>query len=353
MIPYYRALNYVNLGDRQAAQVEARKAGLILAESVEALFRGGADDAGAAKNLERNAFLSYFAGLVFEWSGEVNDAFVAYSNAARAYDADRDRLGVPIPEWLGDDLRRTGDRLGFGAELRKLQEQIADLGIPDRNPQGPTSQRGTVALFVEGGWVPHQVQRTLNLPILSTDRGGDYDAWAANIALRAGPGWVAPYGVSIRYWLTVALPDLVGGPNDEPLGARVNVPAAGRGAESQLIEDLGTRTRMLFDASYPRVLTRSIVRALVKWAASEGARREDEAAGVLVNLLGVLSEKADTRSWLTLPGGIALVRVDLPPGRYDLEVSYLDAGGRVVATETISDVDVVAGDWSFYSRRIF
>ena len=54
-------------------------------------------------------------------------------------------------------------------------------------------------------------------------------------------------------------------------------------------------------------------------------------------------------------GGIAPFREALVRyyGRYDLEVSYLDASEQVVASETIEGVEVVAGDWSIYSRRIF
>lgn len=353
MIPYFRAFNYINLGDRQAAQVEARKASLVLSESVEALFRAEGDLDVAPEDLQRNAFLLYFSGLIYEWTGEFNDAFVAYRNAARAYHADRDRLGVELPRWLAGDLRRTADRLGFGADLAELEEEIPGLEVPRGDPGGPNPERGTVAVFIEGGWIPHQEQRMLNLPILTTDRYADYDAWASTIALRAGPGWAVPYGISVRYWLTVALPELVDTGGGAPVSARVTVQSTGTTAESRVVEDLAERTREMFEATYPKVLTKTIVRALVKWAASEGARREDEVAGALVNLAGVLTERADTRSWLTLPSVIALARLDLPPGRYDLEVSYRDAAGRLVASEVLTGVEVVAGDWSFYSRRVF
>ena len=64
MVPYFRALNYVYLGQRDGALVEARKAGLLLGEIRSRI------ESDEAEALDQNAFLAYFAGLIFEW---VND----------------------------------------------------------------------------------------------------------------------------------------------------------------------------------------------------------------------------------------------------------------------------------------
>jgi hypothetical protein len=353
MIPYYRAFNYLNLGDVEAAQVEARKASLILARSVETMFQSGGDAAVAVEDLERNAFLHYFAGLIYEHGGAFNDAFTAYRNAAMAYAADGGRMGVGLPPWLGGDLRRVGAPLGFTTEVEQLESRVEGLDVPRGDPGGPTPDRGTVAVFVENGWVAHKEQRTLNLPILTTDSFGDSDAWASAIALRAGPAWVMPYGVSVRYWLTMALPTMVGPDPSGPTGAEVQANPGGVRSASVPVESVSTRARMVFDEKYPRILTKTIARALVKWAASEAARNEDEVAGALVNLFGIISERADTRSWLTLPDSIALVRMDLAPGTYDLRIDYRDRRGGVIASETLTGVRVEAGRWSFFSRRVF
>jgi hypothetical protein len=353
MIPYYRALNYINLGDAEAAQVEARKASLILARSVETMFGAEASPGASLEDLERNAFLLYFSALIFEHAGSFNDAFTAYRNAALAYAADRERLGLALPPWLAGDLRRVGEPLGFAREVEALEAQIDGFEVPRGDPGGPDAQRGTLALFVENGWVAHKEQRTINLPILSTDSFSSNDAWASAIAIRAGPAWVMPYGVSVRYWLTMALPTMAAADPSGPATASVVASPGARRSVSVTVESVSTRARRVFDEKYPRILTKTIARALVKWGASEVARNEDEVAGALVNLMGILSERADTRSWLTLPDSIALVRLDLPPGTYDLDVDYRDAGGRVIASETLAGVRIEAGRWSVFSRRVF
>ncbi len=99
LIPYYRALNYAFLGERDEAVVEARKAALLLRKYKEltlaALAEG--DTTLADAPLQDHAFLHYLQGMLFEWGGELNDAFIAYRDAARAYRAAAGRLDVRQP----------------------------------------------------------------------------------------------------------------------------------------------------------------------------------------------------------------------------------------------------------------
>ncbi len=66
----------------------------------------------------------------------------------------------------------------------------------------------------------------------------------------------------------------------------------------------------------------------------------------------MLTERADTRCWLTLPDRLAVARLRLPPGRHELRVDYLDGSGLTVHSET-ETVDVVDGGWVFLNRRSF
>ena len=66
-----------------------------------------------------------------------------------------------------------------------------------------------------------------------------------------------------------------------------------------------------------------------------------------------MTESADTRSWLTLPEHVNLARISLPPGTYDLQVELLGRKGRKLSTQVIPGVEVLPGDWTFISRRVF
>jgi len=71
------------------------------------------------------------------------------------------------------------------------------------------------------------------------------------------------------------------------------------------------------------------------------------------NIFGAVTESADTRGWLTLPEHLHLARLSLPPGVHDLRVEIVDHTGVILVTQTISGVEVRAGDWTFLSRRVF
>ncbi len=70
MVNYYGALNYLALGDPEEAAVEARRLSRLLE-------RGEADEL-EPDELAMRELLRYFAGSVFEASGNSNDAAVAY-----------------------------------------------------------------------------------------------------------------------------------------------------------------------------------------------------------------------------------------------------------------------------------
>ena len=349
MVPYYRAFNYISLGERNEAVVEARKASLLLARATEATLAELGDGTRVpGHGLGDNGFLHHLAGMLYESNGEINDAYIAYANAARAYVADAVASGIRPPPWLAADLARSARRLGFERELAALAEELPSVfAVP---PPPETDDGGWVVLVVETGWVAHKDQVMLNLPILSSDHAHDLDRWAAEVAVRAGPGWVVPSRASVAYWLTVAMPTMAA---PSPSGATVRLAVPGSPPETAVpVDDLSRRARATFELERPRILVKTILRALTKYAASRAAERRDEVAGALVNLLGVLTEKADTRSWLTLPGELAMARLALPPGHYELTVEYLGPGGRVLDTEAVP-VEVVPRGWTFLSRRLF
>lgn len=358
MVPYYRALNYLQLGLRDDALVEARKTSLLLAGYVDATIqgieRGETDDLARTKN---DPFLLYFSGMLYDWDGELNDAFIAYRNAATAYQDVHGLLDVEVPPWLGRDLERCGRQLGFQAELDQLREVCPDVFAARGEPPALREDwawepgRGEVVLLVEVGFVPAKSEVKLNLPIFESDAYDDDRYWAWEIAARAGNTYALVDGYTIDYWLTVAVPTMQSVPDavrsvtlrgpdrTAVVGARAHHPAAA--------------ARITFDAEYGTILFKTVLRGLTKYLAAHEAEKQDKAFGFLANLFNVVSETADTRSWLTLPESIVLVRASLPPGEYDLPLELADAQGRPLETITLHGVRVRAGDWTFVNRRVF
>ena len=128
MVPYYRALNYIYLGQRSDALVEARRASQLQARFVDATLDGLREqDRSDFEQIRNNAFLLYYSGMLYDWDGELNDAFVAYRNAAVAYQQNHALLAVDIPPSLGRDLTRIAGRIGFRSELDHLHKTCPDV----------------------------------------------------------------------------------------------------------------------------------------------------------------------------------------------------------------------------------
>ena len=152
MVPYYRALNYLALGRRDDAMVEARKTSLMLAGFVDATIKGiERGDTGDLERTRNDPFMLYFSGMLYDWDGELNDAFIAYRNAATAYQDLRRLLGVAPPPSLASDLERVSRRLGFGAELAQLRAACPDVFAASAGaaPKAAAADEGEVVL----GWV--------------------------------------------------------------------------------------------------------------------------------------------------------------------------------------------------------
>lgn len=366
MVSYYRALNYLDLGDRQSAMVEARKTSHMLARHVDAtvagIERGPTSDLVRTRN---DPFMLYFAGMLYDWDGDLNDAFIAYRNAATAYEDLHSLLGLQIPGWLGQDLERTGRRLGFSDELIQLREacpavfaaaaalscgQAAAAAEPG-SPLTSGPGQGDVVLLLEAGFVPIKREVKLHFPILASDAYQDHAAWAWDLAARAGGAYGQIDAAKIRYWLSVAVPSLQ---SDPPLiGRFVARSSSGAGAPSCRVHNAAAVAEITFEAERPMILFKTVLRGLSKYLTTGQARKQGQVFGILANIFGAVTETADTRSWLTLPGEIHMVRLRLPEGTHDLRLEWEDGRGRVLGKADIPDVVVRRGDWTFIGSRVF
>lgn len=87
----------------------------------------------------------------------------------------------------------------------------------------------------------------------------------------------------------------------------------------------------------------------MKYQLSRETGKENDLAGLLVNIVGLLTERADTRSWLSLPAEIQMSRISLPAGEYNVAVELLDMAGQVVKRLSYPAVALRAGEKTFLS----
>ena len=158
-------------------------------------------------------------------------------------------------------------------------------------------------------------------------------------------------GRKVKYWMAVAVPKLTVVPSNV---TQIEVESdGGKHASGGRADNLATAAAVTFESEYGTIMAKTIARGITKYLITAEVGKQSEVAGVVANIFGAATERADTRSWLTLPESIYLVRLSLPPGNHDLNVELVDDQRGVTANRTIEGVEIQAGDWTFVSRRAF
>ena len=327
-IAYYRAWNYLQLGRESDVLVEAR----VINERLDFRSASCPDKDGSCGH---DVFLRYFSGLLFEWGGEPNDAYVAYRQADLARGTLSEAYGAPPPPDLGERLTRLALRLGFAEEARRY---AASYGIDaDALPRTPVS---SVVVLLENGMIARREGTSLTIPIFKGETEKirrDRDRWSRTLSERAHASHSAQ---SFEYLLHVAMPTLEERP---PLGAQAIFELGGRELSTQIAAPLSAMAAAAFEDAMGGILLRAVTRALVKYLASEAAEDKSEAAGILVNLLGAATESADTRSWRSLPHEIQVASAQVEPGSYRGRLTVRAPDGRILAEQAFPDIRVPDG----------
>lgn len=370
LIHYYRALNYVYLNLPDDALVECRRAGQLLQYY---------SDEDETYNFAGAAFVAYLSAIFYEWVEDWNNAYIAYQWAEAGYQRYAEQLGVSPPVDIGYALVRLARMLGFTEDANRYTELY---GEPYPLPPG----FGELIFIYESGFVPRKTKENLFLPILKTDpivsgkmkrEENEKEIWdfADTVSRRRNLRYEE---VELEYLLRVEIPVYT---SNRPRLVQVNLevePISNRDnldrietesqpleiinidsvksniqANSVLVEDVEGAALATFASEQNTILIRTVVRAILKYLAFRRADKKGEILGRLVNLLNVATERADTRSWETLPNQISLVRMPLPEGTHNVALYFLDDDGIHLRTETLSDVKIEANGKTFLNYRTF
>ena len=327
---YYQALNYVYQGQLDGALVECRRATALIN------YFKGEDE---TYDFFGAGFLAYLSGVLFEATGEWNDAYISYKQAAAYYRNAAEKTGVEMPEDIGRSLVRLARKLGFTDELERYQEQYGEFSV---HP----ATTGELILFYESGYVPSKGEEALTFPILKTD---DVDDKKFVPTLMGREGRIYK-DIELEYLLRVAIPTI---DSNRSLLSGIEVAAGAAKAIGVLVEDVENIAIETFNAQRTGILLRTLVRTVGKYLIYRKANKENEALGLLVNLAGVVTEQADTRSWQTLPNQIFMVRMPLPAGTHTLNLSFLGENRQVRGRDSVPDIKINANRITFWNHRTY
>ena len=317
LVHLYMALNYLQLGNLIDARVEALQVDEQLREITQKI---------PESRYTEDAFARYLAGMIYEEMGERSDAMISYRKAYDAYRSYGEKFGVAIPDYLKQDLLRLSQQLGLTQEMRQYENEFH---IDHWMSAGELAQKGELVFILNDGLAPVLRER-------------------AATVLDPGSG----------HFVRIALPAYETRPTTVT-GARV---AAGTdGATAELAEDIDAIAVKDLEAKMPAITARAVARAVLKAqmarAAQESARQQNNngsaaagaAVALAVEIAGLVTERADTRSWLTLPARIYLARLPLSPGTYTVKVDLMGEYGQIVTTQEYPNVVIHQGAKTYLS----
>lgn len=305
MLHVYAALNYLELGNDDAARVEALQVEIRLRQLMQ-------DSPESALNMD--PFARYLSGMIFEDLGEYSDAMIAYRKAYEAYLAHEKLYSLTVPDYLKQDMLRMARKVGLNNEYTRLKAQF---GITLQNKHNPDQQGGEVVLLFHNGLAP--IKREQSVATID-------------------PGSGRLIRVSLPYYQ-----------NRQQLITTARVEANDLIVQTQQVEAIDDIAEQTLQAYMPAITARAVARAVLKYNMSREASKQNDVAGLLVNIVGVLTERADTRSWLSLPANIQMARLQLPAGTYALSIELLDSLEQVQHTTKLADVKVNPGERRYIS----
>jgi hypothetical protein len=260
-----------------AAEKEAQEKGFKVSDIQKGLTKilGGSKAVGAqVKNSFQNAYTFYMSAVVHELMQEPNDAYIDYKKALEIY---------PNNSFLQRDVARLAKSLSMTDDISRFSKMYPKA-FASATPTDPAKTE--VVVLFEDGLVPGKSAVWFPIPIPIPSAPG-----LTTIAVPTFKASVAPVA---------------------PLTIKAAGVSLGRTERICATDALAVKA---YEESAPAMITRQIVRAAIKGAASSVASKYGGAlAGAAVATVNTLTEIADTRSWRSLPQNAQILRVSAKPG---------------------------------------
>ena len=317
-IHYYKALNYIALGELDNALVECRRINIRLNELN--------DKYGTRKNRYRtDAFAYMLMGIIFEASGEINNAFISYRNAYETYrDVYEPIFDTPAPDQLKKDLMRTAALNGFTQELEQYEQEFGATYTP------PADNNGELVFFWNNGLGPVKEDWGVTFTILK-GRGGivtfQDSQGGMSFPFETGSDSIKKLG-DLKF-VKIAFPRYR---ERTPYFNHAVLKNGSATYSLEVAEDINGIANATLQDRMLREFATSLLRVAIKQAAEEATRKKNENLGAVLSLVNMISESSDTRGWQMLPHTISYTRIPLEEGKNELELVASGAGGETLYT---------------------
>ena len=284
LINVYLAMAYASLGMLEDAQVEARKINLILYRMINE----------GKRHYQESPFARYLSAMLWEAGHNPNDAYVDYKYTFG--------LDPRFPE-LGRDLIGTAQRMRFFDDVADWKKKF-----PGATARVLPPGSGELVVIFERGKSPIKIPRD----------GKDS-----------------------------SLPRLVRQYSEEA-GAEVLVNGESHGRMEGVLDIENLSIRYLEDR-ISRMAAAKIAGTVTKGALAYGVGKltNNQDLGIIAFLALAATDRADLRSWRSLPAALDMLRIPLKAGTYNIDVRVLGSAGNSLRDVPFVKVEVKAG------RKVF
>lgn len=320
MVHYYKSLNYLGLGKTEDAMVEARRISL----------RNYAQQDKAGFNTNRysdDALALILQAIIYEQSGDMNNAFVSYRNAADVFLKNKGEwYGVSLPQQLKQDVLRTAAANGFTEDVQHYSTLLNTTYQPSATAPG-----GELVLFWENGLAPVKQEQSFFFA-LTKDGLGNFmftdPSGSTNVPFIFDANF-NPDNIKLADLrsLRVAFPKYLEQPVVYTHGTVLVNNVLYNFEQAENINDLAFATlRERFLKEMSKALSRIAIKKIAEAAArpkkDDKNKDEKEALASAIQLFSLMSEKADTRNWQTLPHTILYTRIPLQTGSNQIQITF-------------------------------
>ena len=251
MVHNMLALSYLFNDDIEGARVEMLQADISMKKLVEKKSLNG--------QLVSNHLLS---GIIYELLDEQSNALISYKHAENILEQRK----IAIPMGLKKSLLRMSYRVDKKGQYARYKKRYSGFPTPLKN-----NKTQVFTLYFDGV-VSNKKQNAIMVPSGNGEQ-------LIRIAMPAYP--------NINYRMT-----------------RAQLSDSNQQLNTEMIENIDVLVREDLSEEYPSILLLTTARALAKYELVAQAGEKDSLFGTLLNLVTVLTEIADLRSWNMLPANI-------------------------------------------------
>ena len=328
---YYKAINYLKLGEYENALVECRRMN-NLAHSLSDKYK-------SKNKFTADAFIHNLMGMIYDASKDYNNAFIAYRNSYKIYrDEYQAMFNLSAPKQLKLDLLRTAYLVGFNEELESYQKEF-EVQYKHQDSKG----KGEVLFFWNNGLGPVKAE------------------WSVNFSLIKGAGGLVTFDSPENDF---SFPFYIGSGDSDKLGglqfvrvtfpkyverkvlfnqAKIEVPELGE-FHLEEAENINAISFKILKERMLKTFAETLIRVALKQVAAESLRKENEHLGTALSIFNAVTEKADTRNWQTLPFSISYTRMALPKGRQEVNLKLHSDLGSTYSQNVPLVYDVEEGE---------